>query len=268
MLVCAYQATNQIQATLSGWAQDIPLLVELAPETTLGNRDLVREKIASLPTVTRITYHSPQDLLTELRAHSTRLEGLVENVDATSIPPLVEVYTNLQPSDQTNHQKLKEKLHEISSVESVEDSSETWRELEQLSEVVSGGGILLCIALTIALGFMVSNTIRLSMMSRQDEIHIQSLVGGTPLFIAAPYLWEAFIWSLLGSAIACMFLFGIESLHIENTALIKNYFSQEKPFQLLTVFHITLVFIFCLSLSSCGAVATIVRVLNQEMAQS
>ena len=53
--------------------------------------------------------------------------------------------------------------------------------------------------------FIVSNTIKLTLYARRDELEIMALVGGTSLFIKAPFLFEGALQGALGGGAA---LFG------------------------------------------------------------
>lgn len=65
------------------------------------------------------------------------------------------------------------------------------------------GGFLVFAALII-----VANTIKLTLYARQDELEAMAMVGGTPLFIKLPYLFEGALQGLLGgvTALALSFL--------------------------------------------------------------
>ena len=57
---------------------------------------------------------------------------------------------------------------------------------------------------------VVSNTIRLSVFNRRREIRIMQIVGAAPWFIRLPLFVEGLIHGLLGGAIACASLYGVD----------------------------------------------------------
>jgi len=69
-------------------------------------------------------------------------------------------------------------------------------------------GLFVGLLIFLASVFIISNTIKLSLYTRIEEIVIMKLVGGTNSFIKTPYLIEGVIQGLMGSLIAVMFLFG------------------------------------------------------------
>jgi cell division transport system permease protein len=59
------------------------------------------------------------------------------------------------------------------------------------------GGFLL-----LAVVFIVSNTIKLTIYARKDEIEVLNLVGATRMFIKAPFLIEGILQGAAGSSLA------------------------------------------------------------------
>jgi cell division transport system permease protein len=64
------------------------------------------------------------------------------------------------------------------------------------------GGLLL-----LATIFVISNTIRLNIFARREEIEIMRSVGATGLFIRAPFYIEGVLQGILGSGLALLMLF-------------------------------------------------------------
>ena len=56
--------------------------------------------------------------------------------------------------------------------------------------------------LSFGLILIISNTIRLSIYSRQDEIELMLLIGATPGFVKIPFLLEGFLQGLCGSILS------------------------------------------------------------------
>jgi cell division transport system permease protein len=56
---------------------------------------------------------------------------------------------------------------------------------------------------------IVSNTIRLAVLSRRDELEILSLVGASRAFVNTPFLLEGLLQGALGGAVALVVLYGL-----------------------------------------------------------
>jgi cell division transport system permease protein len=64
--------------------------------------------------------------------------------------------------------------------------------------------VVVAVVLCMAVILIVSNTIRLTVYARRDEIEIMSLIGGTDAFIRAPFLIEGGIQGVAGGLVAAL----------------------------------------------------------------
>ena len=99
-----------------------------------------------------------------------------------------------------------EELKEIPGVAKVSASyelAEGFSTLQSVLQIVSIAviGVLLVVSLLI-----ISNTVKLAMYDRRDEIAIMKMVGATNGFIRLPFVVEGFTLGMLGAGIA----FGLE----------------------------------------------------------
>jgi cell division transport system permease protein len=68
-------------------------------------------------------------------------------------------------------------------------------------------GILLGIILIFAAIFIISNTIKITLYARKQELEIMQLVGATHFFIKVPFVLEGSFQGLLGAGLAVSTLF-------------------------------------------------------------
>ena len=107
--------------------------------------------------------------------------------------------------------QMKQTVEELRQVPGVDDISaayelaEGFSTMQNVLEIVSIGviAVLLLVSLLI-----ISNTVKLAMYDRRDEIAIMKMVGATNGFIRLPFVVQGFTLGMLGAAIA----FGAEWL--------------------------------------------------------
>lgn len=87
-------------------------------------------------------------------------------------------------------------------VTDVSDGGVMSTRIELFSRILKVGGIVLVGILTAATLLIVVNTIRLTVIARQDEIVIMQLVGATDSFIRWPFIFEGFFIGVLGSVVS------------------------------------------------------------------
>jgi cell division transport system permease protein len=83
------------------------------------------------------------------------------------------------------------------------DYGNAWLEtLERVVHRARIASLVLFVALAVATAVLVSNTLRLAVFARREEIEIMKLVGATDGFVSAPFLIEGFLQGAFGAALA------------------------------------------------------------------
>ena len=108
-------------------------------------------------------------------------------------------------------------------------------------DVIQKVVLVVVIALVLVTGFLISNTIKLTIFSRRGEIEIMRLVGASNITIKLPFLFEGFIIGLVGSIIPiCITIYGYVILYSRmHGKLFSNMIMLIKPYPF--VFNISLI---------------------------
>ena len=100
------------------------------------------------------------------------------------------------------------RIEGISGVANINAAYELAEGFSTLQRVLQIGSITVIIVLLVVSLLIISNTVKLAMYDRKDEIAIMKMVGATNGFIRLPFVVEGFALGMLGAALA----FGIEWL--------------------------------------------------------
>ena len=98
-----------------------------------------------------------------------------------------------------------EKLSGVANISAAYELAEGFSTLENVLHIASMA--IIAVLLVVSL-LIISNTVKLAMFDRRDEIAIMKMVGATNGFIRLPYVVEGFILGMLGAAAA----FGLQWL--------------------------------------------------------
>jgi len=120
-----------------------------------------------------------------------------ELLSADNIPTLYKVVPN-DGTDVEFLRGLKERYLTLPSVTTVTLAEEQLDLISKLQSFVSIYTTGLWIALMLASGLLIWNTIRTAMFARRREIEVMKLVGATDWFIRIPFMLEGLIQGLLG----------------------------------------------------------------------
>ncbi|RLQ93004.1 permease-like cell division protein FtsX [Planomicrobium sp. Y74] len=102
----------------------------------------------------------------------------------------------------TEPQQTENVATELSALEGVEKVEYGEGKIEKLFTFLNTGrnvGLVLILALLFTAMFLISNTIRITIVARRHEIEIMKLVGATNWFVRIPFILEGMWLGLLGS---------------------------------------------------------------------
>ena len=80
---------------------------------------------------------------------------------------------------------------------------------QTLQKVLNIASSVIIVVLFVLSLFIISNTVKLAMYSRSEEIAIMKMVGATDSFIRLPFVVEGFILGFLGAVIAFFLEWGL-----------------------------------------------------------
>ena len=126
------------------------------------------------------------------------MEGLREN----PLPASFELTLKPQFGRSGNIEDLAARLERLPGVAQVQYGRKWVAKLRVFVDVIKLVGVSVGGFLLMATIFVISNTIKLTFYSRQDELEIMRLVGATDFFIKAPFLIEGLLHGLGGALLA------------------------------------------------------------------
>jgi cell division transport system permease protein len=221
----------------------------------LGSNNAVQTQLSKFEIAvwlnSQVTAKDRIDLDSEIRAMPHVQEVELQTAQATwdKIKQDWQGKVNLngvQPGALTDHFRIK-----LDDPRFTGDTAEAIRKLPQIEEVIEGQDVVdqvvrfadfvklvgWCAAglLFLAAAFIVSNTIRLTLYARRQEIKIMQLVGATNWFIRLPFVFEGTALGAIGGGVACLLVFGaahyLEEVVTKIMPLLAKFSSGTDPVQ-------------------------------------
>ena len=106
-------------------------------------------------------------------------------------------------------QQTVEEIKKIDGVAEVMAHYEIINGFQTLQKVLNIASSVIIVVLFVVSLFIISNTVKLAMYSRSEEIAIMKMVGATDSFIRLPFVVEGFILGFLGAVIAFFLEWGL-----------------------------------------------------------
>lgn len=190
--------------------KDVEISVYLQATLRGAEQEQLNGQITRWPEIAAVRSLSSKAALQAFRTAMGPDAVLLDGLPPDLLPPSLEV--RLEPDrvwTSEGVRRLGEKLKVLPGVSDVRYGQEEFERLMTLlraSRLVAGLlGLVLCLATIL----IVSNTIRLTVYARENEIEILSLVGATDAFVRAPFLIEGAIQGFGGGMVALFALFGL-----------------------------------------------------------
>jgi cell division transport system permease protein len=191
-----------LQGAVSTWKTEVRINVYLRDGFPEEDLLTLQDRISFLSEVHSVAFISQEQALEEFRGMLGDNKELVEGLDRNPLPASLRI----TPSDaHRNLEGVRSILTAIGDdplVEDVQYGKEWLNRLDRVLALLHIGAIVLGLALSLAAVFIISNTIKITVMARKDELDIMRLVGATESFIRLPFLVEGIIQGLAGSILS------------------------------------------------------------------
>jgi cell division transport system permease protein len=199
---------------MEAWGSRIRVTAYLAGSVNQDQITRLREKIRGFEEVQEVSYRSKDEALKVLEEKMPERKELLRGLPRNPLPASLEIRLRGEYQNSEGVQSLVKKLRGAPGIEDLQYGSD-W--LDRFSAFMallkilgwSLGGLLL-----LATIFVISNTIRLNIFARREEIEIMRSVGATGLFIRAPFYLEGILQGLLGAVFALAMLFAFFQLFL------------------------------------------------------
>ncbi|GAA0137541.1 permease-like cell division protein FtsX [Paenibacillus sp. YSY-4.3] len=201
---------------VNAFADDADSMVQIKTYLNSNVDDSMREKlhndIAAMEEVSKVTFISKAEGLKDFREQlgeegKDLLEGYDENTNP--IPDTLQVEV-IEP---TTVPFVASKIEQLNTkypdepIYKVRYGQGTTEKLFKITRAVRNIGFAFVAGLGLMAMFLISNTIRVTILARRREIGIMKLVGATNMFIRWPFFVEGALIGLIGSVITVGVLF-------------------------------------------------------------
>lgn len=205
-----------LESAAENWSERVQVTVYFDKELTTQDQSAFRAKISALSGVSRVGYVTRDEALKRFKSRLRGQETLLEGVRPEVLPTSFEIALKRSHRDTTSVENFVTELKRIPGITEVQYGEEWVRRFNSFLNFMRLLGALLGGFLVIAVIFIVSNTIKLTIYSRRDELEVMALVGATRFFIKAPFLLEGLIQGVIGSVLSVVLLFGLYEGFLHN----------------------------------------------------
>ncbi|MFD0870506.1 Cell division protein FtsX [Chlamydia abortus] len=186
--------------------KQVEIKVFLELETPQEEIEAIEAGITGMPEVEKNTFVSKEEGLEILREKMGESgEAYLEGLDGEN-NPLNDSFT-VEVKEPSQVGMVAQKIEALNTgkdpapIVSVNYGKGTVDTLFKVTSIIRNVGLVLVVCLALTAMFLISNTIKLTIMARNREIKIMKLVGATNSFINWPFFIEGALLGLIGSII-------------------------------------------------------------------
>ena len=218
---------------------ELTIVTYLKKDVTEDQIDNIKSEISSYKNVEEVTFKSKDEWKLEMSEYDDSFKTVLDYLDEN---PLMDSFV-LKVNDVKKLSETSEYIKAINGVDTVKYGEGMVEQVISVFDIVQKIVVVVVIALVVVTSFLISNTIKLTIFSRRNEIEIMRLVGASNITIKLPFLFEGFIIGLIGSIIpVCITIYGYVILYSRmHGKLFSNMIMLIKPYPF--VFWVSLIVI-------------------------
>lgn len=175
----------------------------------------LRTKIESVNIKKKVEFRSSEEALKLMKKSWGKDAHLLEGMDYEGLLPASFIVSleNIDQADEFVNSIKNEKI-----VEDVKYYKDLVSKISKVSNYTKIFGTILVMVLIVVSIFIISNTIKLTVFSRKNEIAIMKNVGATNTYIRIPFMVEGVFFSVLASALSYLAVLFLYKFAYENFA--------------------------------------------------
>ena len=214
MLVLAALLTvlRNVDRIAARWQDEARIIAFFADDVPIEGLEAAATGVRAWPGVTDVTTRTRAAARADLALALGPDAALLEGVDPAVTPASLEVALDADHADPAGRRALVERLRalpDLGAVDEITYGEDLLDRLRGLRDLLRVGGLVVGLLVSLAVVFIVSNTVRLALFARREELEIMQLVGATDRFVRAPYYLEGAFQGMAGGAVALAVLFGL-----------------------------------------------------------
>ncbi len=187
-----------------GWGERIQITVYLKDD---ADKDGLIKEIKKEKEVAEAIYTSKEKALAEFRKELGREKEVLDSIGENPLPASLDISVKKEYRSSEFIEPLVETIKRLSGVEEVHYGEEWVKDLTSLLKGLRGTGLFLGSLLALGIIFITSNTIRLTLYARQEEIEIMKFIGATKGFIRGPFLVEGALQGFGAGVLSVLLLY-------------------------------------------------------------
>ncbi len=197
LVAIAIIVTVNVNHVTKSMEEELTIVAYAEKETTEEQIEEIKNKINRIPEIKEVTYKSKDEWRLEMMSYSDTLEVTLNYLENN---PLLDSFI-VTVNEVEDLGPVAREIKGIDNIASANYGEGMVEEIISVFNVIKTGTLAIVIALIVVTAFLISNTIKLTIFSRRNEIEIMRLVGSSNTSIKLPFVIEGFLLGLVGALV-------------------------------------------------------------------
>ncbi|MFZ3071816.1 MAG: permease-like cell division protein FtsX [Thermodesulfobacteriota bacterium] len=203
---------SNLNAFVEKWGDRTHAVVYVKSEALKDGPEALTQRLMAVPGVKEVVYVSSESAFQFLKGELKGHESLLDGVGAEQLPASFEVKFSPSGNVLEAFSVTAERLKRLGWVEDVDYGASFVEKFASFVRFLEFGSVFLGIFLAVAAMFLISNTIRLTIYARRDEIEIMRYLGASEAFVKIPFLMEGMFAGAVGGWISLLAIYAAQTL--------------------------------------------------------
>lgn len=191
-----------LHSAVGAMGERLQISAYIAEGITQQQKDVLKARLKTEPGVRRVSFLSKAEALAILRRELKEQDALLEGLGENPLPDSYELTIDPKFAQTGKMEALAKRISRFEGVEDVSFGRQGVEILNRLLALVTYGGMTLAVLLGVTVVFIISNSVRLALYSRGQEIELMQWIGATRGFIMGPFLVEGMLVTMVGTALS------------------------------------------------------------------
>jgi cell division transport system permease protein len=200
MVIASFAVTSNFSRFLDDLENTAGMTVHIDDDLTQSQVDLLERSLMDLNNVAGVRFVTPEEALEELMIMLGDVDGLLMKGFEGEENPLRRTFV-LELNNIRMQRETVERINTLFGVALIDAPAEFADTLITINSFLNVMGFIIIAILAVLAVVIITNTIKLTVNNRRNEIVIMKYVGATDWFIKWPFILEGIIIGLLGGAI-------------------------------------------------------------------
>jgi len=205
-----------LEGMAEGWSDKVQVTAYFDREPAPLAVAALKGRVQAIPGTAKVVFVGQVEAEKRLRGRLKGQESLLEGITPEVLPASLEISLDRKHRENEAVAAYVSSLKQIQGITEVQYGEEWVKRFNSFMNLFRLMGALLGGFMTIAVLFIVSNTIKLTIYARKEELELLGLVGATRFFIKAPFLIEGVLQGAAGAVLSLVALLGCYFAFLKN----------------------------------------------------